>query len=187
MVKNQSNTKENIEDIRIPPTKPDMDKYREVLLYILNTVGAKPNIGETVLHKLLYFIDFDYYEKYEEALIGEQYIKNHHGPTSKNMKSIIESMVENKEIEVVQGKHFEYEQKKCLPLRKPDLSILSAQEVQHIDGVLDRLSDKTAKYLSEYSHKDLPWMSTDDRDTIDYELVFYRNDTHSVKEYDDEL
>jgi len=30
----------------------------------------------TVLYKILYFIDFDYYEKYEEQLMGALYIKN---------------------------------------------------------------------------------------------------------------
>ena len=39
--------------------------------------AAKSNVGMTVLYKLLYFIDFDYYEKFEEQLIGATYIKNH--------------------------------------------------------------------------------------------------------------
>ena len=43
-----------------PQTNPE--KLREVLLYVIEKVGAKPNVGETVLYKLLYFIDFDYYE-----------------------------------------------------------------------------------------------------------------------------
>ncbi|MFC2511022.1 MAG: helix-turn-helix transcriptional regulator, partial [Candidatus Nanoperiomorbus sp.] len=30
------------------------EKLRQVLLYILNKVGGKPNVGETVLYKLLY-------------------------------------------------------------------------------------------------------------------------------------
>ncbi|QQS18171.1 hypothetical protein IPL68_06065 [Candidatus Saccharibacteria bacterium] len=49
-----------------PQTNPE--KLREVLLYVLGKVGAKPNVGETVLYKLLYFIDFDYYEKLANPL-----------------------------------------------------------------------------------------------------------------------
>ena len=56
--------------IRINVPQKNIEKFREVLLYILNEVGAKPNIGETVIYKLLYFIDFDHYERYEEQLIG---------------------------------------------------------------------------------------------------------------------
>ena len=51
-----------------PKTSPE--KLREVLLYVLEKVGAKPNVGETVLYKLLYFIDFDYYEKTGQSVTG---------------------------------------------------------------------------------------------------------------------
>ena len=55
----------------------NIKKFKEVLLYILEKVGAKPNVGESVINKLLYFIDFDYYERFEENLTGATYIKNH--------------------------------------------------------------------------------------------------------------
>lgn len=35
----------------------DMPKLKEVLLYVLRATADKPNVGETVLHKLLYFMD----------------------------------------------------------------------------------------------------------------------------------
>ena len=54
--------------MRINVPQKNFQKFKEVLIYILNSVGAKPNIGETVIYKLLYFIDFDYYEKHEEQL-----------------------------------------------------------------------------------------------------------------------
>jgi len=70
-------------------TKKNPDKFKQVLLYVLDKVGGKPNVGETVLHKLLYFIDFDYYERFEETLMGATYIKNHHGPTCVELESIL--------------------------------------------------------------------------------------------------
>ena len=54
------------EQIRINVPQKNLEKFREVFLYILNKIGSKPNIGETVIYKLLYFIDFDFYEKYED-------------------------------------------------------------------------------------------------------------------------
>ena len=77
-----------VERISIPQEK--VDKFKKTLLYILSKVGGKPNVGQTVLYKLLYFIDFDYYEKYEEQLIGAKYIKNTHGPTPVAFAKIIE-------------------------------------------------------------------------------------------------
>ncbi|MEK9185903.1 MAG: helix-turn-helix domain-containing protein, partial [Patescibacteria group bacterium] len=63
--------KENYADVEIREIpKENINKFKEVLLYILGKIGSRPNIGQTVLYKLLYFIDFDYYEKFEEQLIG---------------------------------------------------------------------------------------------------------------------
>jgi len=78
--------------IRISVPQRNVAKFKEVLLYILNKVGSKPNIGETVIYKLLYFIDFNYYEKYEEQLIGATYIKNNYGPTPMEFREIVSKM-----------------------------------------------------------------------------------------------
>ena len=175
------------QDIRISVPQKNLDQFREVLLYILERVGAKPNVGETVLYKLLYFIDFDFYEKFEEQLIGATYIKNKYGPTPVEFKKIVEQMIKNGELEAVRSKHFQYEQKKYLPLRRPDLKKLDAQEINHIDDVLARLSNKNAKELSDYSHADTPWIVHKMGEPLSYETVFYRDQEHSVRTYDDEL
>jgi len=174
-------------NIRIVMPRANVKKFKEVLLYVLSKVGAKPNIGETALYKLLYFIDFDFYEKFEEQLTGARYIKNHYGPTPVEFKKIVESMEEKKEIERVKSSYFQYEQKKYLPRREPDLKSLSAQEIKHIDEVLARLSDKNANELSDYSHNDVPWKVHKSGEIISYESVFYRDPEHSVRNYDDEL
>jgi len=169
--------------IRINVPQKNVKKFKEVLLYILNKVGAKPNVGEAVINKLLYFIDFDFYEKYEEQLIGATYIKNHFGPTPVEFKEIVNEMIEDKEIVRIKNKYFTYDQTKYLLLRKPDLSILKANEIEVIDKVLERLSDMNATEIKEYSHNDVPWLTTEDEKPIEYESVFYRTRPYSVREY----
>jgi len=179
----KASPKENTFRISIP--QKNLEKFREILLYILTKVGGKPNVGETVLYKLLYFIDFDYYEKFEEQLIGATYIKNHYGPTPVEFKAIVEKMIKEGELVKVQEKYFNHEQKKYLPVREPDLTKLkNARELQHIDEVLARLSDKNATELSEYSHEDIPWIIADTNMQLDYEAVFYRTPKTSVRNYD---
>jgi len=169
--------------IRINVPQRNLVKFKEVLLYILNKVGSKPNIGETVLYKLLYFTDFDFYEKYEEQLIGATYIKNHYGPTPVEFEKIVAEIM-NKEIIKVKSKYYDYPQRKYLPLRKADLSKLKANEIEVIDKVLDKLSDMNATQISEYSHNDVPWLTTEDNEVIEYESVFYRTPIYSVREYE---
>ena len=170
------------EALRISVPQKNMAKFREVLLYILNKVGSKPNIGEAVLYKLLYFSDFNFYEKYEEQLIGATYIKNHFGPTPVEFKTLIERMIDGAEVERVKSSYFNFPQTKYLPLRSPDLSRLSAGELEIINQVLNRLSDMNAAQISEYSHKDVPWLTTEDGKKIEYESVFYRTPEYSVRE-----
>ena len=136
-------------NMRITVPQQNIDKFQSVLLYILEKVGAKPNVGLTVLYKLLYFIDFDYYEKYEQQLMGLTYIKNTHGPTPREFTTIVGQMADQGDLEPIRSRHFAYEQKKYLPRRSPNLSLLSGQELEVIDHVLNRYADKSASALSE--------------------------------------
>lgn len=172
-------------DMRISIPEENIDKFKEVFLYVLSKVGAKSNVGEGVLCKLMYFIDFDFYERYEKQLMGAIYIKNHHGPTPAGFPKIIEEMEKKGEITRVIKKIYQYDQKKYIPLRKPNLSLISAEEIEHVDWVLARLSDKNSTEMREYSHRDVPWISAEELSVIDYETVFYRTPEYSVRSYDD--
>ena len=176
--------KEN--DLRIDIPIENIEKFKQVFLYILKKVGAKPNVGQTVLYKLLYFIDFDYYELFETQLMGLRYIKNHYGPSPVAFAKLVKEMEKDEELEIIKTKRFNHDMTKYLPLVEPDLSLLSAKELAHIDKVLEKHSDKSAKELSEFSHKDIPWISADEKAPIEYEAVFYRNEDTSVREYNDE-
>jgi uncharacterized phage-associated protein len=139
-----------------------------------------------VLYKLLYFTDFDYYEKHEEQLIGATYQKNHYGPTPVEFVKVVEQMITDQQIEKVKSEYFQYPQTKYLPLRPPDLTILKASEVRVIDDVLFRLGEMNASQISEYSHQDVPWMTTEEGKIIPYEVVFYRTPSYSVRDYEHE-
>ena len=173
----------SLENVRIHIPQKDIEKFKQVLLYVLNKVGAKPNVGQTVIYKLLYFIDFDYYEKYEKQLMGLTYMKNTFGPTPKEFKSVVDEMIDQGEIDAVRAKHFDHKQKKYLPVVEPDLSQFTAQEVAMIDSVLSRYSDFSATKLSDLSHEDTPWQMAKDKENIDYEFAFYRPERFSVREY----
>ena len=129
-------------------------------------------------------MDFDFYEKYEEQMIGATYIKNYYGPTPVEFQSIVKEMIADGEIIKVKSKYFGFPQTKYLPLRKPELSNLRANEMEMIDNILNKLSDMNASQISDYSHNDVPWLTTEDGEIIEYESVFYRTAPYSVREYD---
>lgn len=166
----------------IPSEKTE--KFRQTLLYIINKVGAKPNIGQTAIYKLLYFIDFDYFEKYEEPLIGATYIKNTFGPTPVSFAKIVRDMEYEGLLVEVKSKRFNYDQTKYIPVVEPDMSALSGRELMHIDDEIKRLSHLSAKELSDLSHIDTPWAVAADKAVLNYEHVFYRSEETSVREYE---
>ena len=176
--------KKNISaDIKIKEVpKENVKKFKEVLLYIVNKVGNRPNIGQTALYKLLYFIDFDYYEKYQEYLIGATYIKNTHGPSPISFTKIAKDLENQGRLVEVNSKFFNYDQKKYLVTSEPEVSSLTARELKHIDDELNRLASKTAKDLSEMSHIDTPWLVAKEKQVLNYRHVFYRPDETSVSE-----
>jgi len=172
-------------DVRVSIPQKKLKKFKQVFLYVLEKTAGKPNVGMTVLYKLLYFIDFDYYEKYEEQLMGLTYIKNHHGPTPREFVSVVDEMKKSGELEEVKSAYFTFEQRKFLPHRHADLSSLSAQEMTMIDSVLARYGEKSATELSILSHEDTPWIVAEDGKNIEYDHVFYRPEKLSVRQYDE--
>lgn len=158
-------------------------KFETVLLYVLAKCGALPQFGKTVLYKLLYFIDFDYYELYENYLTGESYRKIDLGPAPCHFDDVVKKLIKEKKILEVKNDYFKKEQTKYIPLKEPDLSNLTAQEKEVIDDTIGKIVPMDARQVSEFSHKDIPWETTQDREVIDYELVFYRKPEYSVRSY----
>jgi len=171
--------------MRINIPQKNIEKFKQVFLYLLEKVGARPNIGQTVLYKLLYFIDFDYYEKYETQLMGLTYFKNTHGPVPREFKKTIDKMIEDKELEEVKSTYFSFQQTKYLPIIEPKLTLLNGQELEMIESVIKRYGNKTATEISDMSHRDTPWKSAEMKKNLEYEHAFYRPDEFSVREYEE--
>ncbi len=150
-------------------SKIDKNKYKEVIIYILNKAGARPNMGESFLYKVLYFIDFDFYEKYKSYLIGETYIKRINGPAPFNIKDVIKEMINAKDIVKLDNKYFSMPQTKYLPLKNPDLSKFKANEIEVIDGVLFKMSDMNLEDADNYSQNQIQFINAEINEKISYE------------------
>lgn len=184
-VKEEKKSKKVEERISVPALQ--IDKFKNVLLYILERCAGKPNVGETVLYKLLYFSDFNYYELYEEHLTGASYRKLPYGPVPQKLDTIINQMIEKGQLQRVKTTYGGYLQTRYLPLEKADLTEFRVSEKEVIDRVIEQMSDWSATAISNYSHKDMPWLASKDGEEINYELVFYRDAPFSVRNYKDEM
>jgi len=171
---------------RIPVPVLNVPKFKNVLLYILERCAGKPNVGETVLNKLIYFCDFNYYETYEEHLTGAAYRKLPFGPVPQKSEFLINQMVAKGEIQKIKCEYHGYTQTRLLPLQKPDLTKLKGSETDVIDKVIASMSDWSAVSISYYSDQDMPWLASREGEEINYELAFYRDPPYSVRNYGEE-
>lgn len=175
------------ENFRISVPSLNTKKFINVLLYLLERCAGKPNVGETLIYKMLYFADFNYYERYEEHLTGASYFKLQYGPVPQNIHAIINKMIEeDKSLQRIKTDYHNFKQTRYIPLEKANLLDLKASEKDVLDKVIDQFSDWSASAISDYSHKDLPWLVSTYGEEIDYELALYREAPYSVRNYKEE-
>lgn len=173
-------------DALIQDTDFNPGKFAQVLHYIISKTDTTQydNVGKKVLFKLLYFNDFNYYERTETKMTGETYLKWDHGPAPRDFNAAIKELKKSGMIEEKHIKYHGYEQVRYRSLKPAVLTLLSAVELQHIDDTLGRYATMNGSQIEATSHKDLPWIAAKASQVLDYEMVFYRSAELSVREYD---
>ena len=181
----------NITDITVnrmsgsPNDGFNKEKFKQVLHYIIASCGHIENVGKTVLFKLPYFSDFNYYELYEEKLTGESYTHIPHGPAPRHFDEIILELMSECKISHFKTMYYGREQNKYVSLIEPTTDLLNQKELGVINDVLDKCSKMNATEISDLSHMDMPYKATKPGCEIDYDLVFYRDALTSVRNYDE--
>ncbi|MDO5848838.1 MAG: Panacea domain-containing protein [Methanobrevibacter sp.] len=161
------------------------DKFKAMIHYIVSKCGHKRNFGRTVLYKLLYFSEFNYFELYENFIAHEDYEKYPRGPVPKHFFEAKEELIfENKIEEIEHQIDSKRKQYSMVSLTEPNAKDLLNIEKEVIDDVINKIGNMNASEISEYSHRDMPWMATEDYDIIDYGFVFYRDEEYTVRDYD---
>ena len=157
------------------------DKMKHVILYFLEHINNF-HLGRTKLMKLLYYVDFDNFEKYGSSVTGAKYRKLPLGPVPDEADDVIEEMEANGEVEqikavsVVNGKPTRYVQNRLISkTSKFDPSFFSGAEMEVIQRVAKVWEHATATEMKNASHKEAPWAASEDGQMIDYEMAQYRS------------
>lgn len=163
----------------------NQEKFKAMIHYIISKCEAKDNLGRVVLFKLLYFSDFDNYEKYECSITGETYIRQRMGPVPKHFKKAIRELINENKVNEKSELIINYHKYKYSSLVKPNINVFSSDELEVINDTINRISHYSSREISEYSHGDIPWRIAKEGEPLNYESVFYREEEYSVREYDD--
>ncbi len=150
-------------------------KYQNAILYLCRKLKGELR-GKKKLAKLLYFVDFDLYEKEQRSLTGDRYYAFPMGPVPSTLEKMTGEMTKKGMLAVEQkAEHEGYlptEIYKCIT--EPDISVFDEGEKKMLDRVVLRYGHLTGKQLEELSHAEAPYVGTKLREEIPYELTYYR-------------
>ncbi len=185
-LRDEEPAKTNFKKIKSQNFSLSHEKLKNLILYILEKCGGKPNVGETVLYKLLYFCDFDSYEMNGRPITGMNYVKLQFGPVprAKEYSSVVDVMNNNNELKIITQEYHGMIQKRYIALKESDKSTLNEQEKNIINEIVLKYSDMSAKAIENFVHGDAPWRETDNQEIINYNLVFRREPPYSHNDHD---
>ena len=155
-------------------TKISEKKYKEVILYLAEKLGGVIK-GKKKLAKLLYFVDFDFYEKFQKSLTGDVYKALPMGPFPVTMEKILTDMVNEKRITIkFEKERADYNPTEIYRAEKKMEGSFSKAEQQILDRVILKYGHLSGKQLEDLSHAEAPYIGTAPNQEIAYELAFYR-------------
>jgi len=150
-------------------------KYKNAILFFAKKT-QNGTLGKLKIKKLLYYLDFDFFEKYGKSVTGDEYLRFEHGPVPRMAEKILKQM-EGKEIKITRRKIKEglNDQQHIEALKDFDLSVFSKEELVMLDDVAGKWEKFTGTEMKMATHGEAPWISTEPDGVIDYNLAYYRN------------
>ncbi|MBU1921790.1 SocA family protein [Patescibacteria group bacterium] len=155
--------------------KINQEKYKNIILFFANKI-KNGTLGKLKIMKLLYFLDFDYFEKYGKSVSGDEYLRFENGPIPRMGEKMLKKM-SGKDVRIIRKKmSFGYnDQQHIEPLKDFDVKFFSKEELLFLDETANKWEEFTGAEMKSASHGEAPWIATKADDVIDYNLAYYRN------------
>lgn len=150
--------------------KFDFDRLENLISYISSKVE---NLYQTSLNKYLWFIDFEGFKDLIRSVTGIRYIKFDHGPIIEEFayKDIVNYPSDKYYTEETESLYDNSVSIRILSKNNFDMSCFNEDEMEIINGVIDKLRDLKCNEISKLSHKEKGWIDTQSRQLISYEYA----------------
>lgn len=152
--------------------EPDEAKLAELILYVADKVKEDPSVGATKINKILYFAEFASVRATGAPITGVPYQKLPRGPAPRRLRPIRDHLIADRAAELRVEEYFGRDLHRLVPLRKPDLSLFTDNELRTVDQVIEALRGKSADMVSERSHEDMAWQLVADGEDIPYAAAY---------------
>lgn len=155
--------------------KINEEKYKNLILFFANKI-RNGTLGKLKIMKLLYFLDFDYFEKYGKPVSGDEYLRFDNGPIPRMAEKILKEM-NGKDIKIIKRKIGSgyNDQQHIEPLKNFDVELFSKEELLMMEETANKWEKFSGTEMKNASHGEAPWIATKPNSVIDYNLSYYRN------------
>ena len=150
-------------------------KYENAILYFVSQVKSS-TLGKVKLMKLLYYLDFDHFEQFNDSVTGDEYLRWDMGPVPASAEAVITTMVNEGKLQVK-------EQNIGLPnlwtkyttLQEYDVQVFSSIELETLHVVAEKWNYHSGREMINAVHGEPPWLETAPYEVIDYRLALKRS------------
>ncbi len=149
-------------------------KYENAILYFLSNINNE-HLGKTKLMKLMYYLDFDHFEKYSVSVTEDTYCNLPAGPVPNRASNILEEM-KNEGLIAISTKQVNNVRKyEYTPFVSPDMGVFGITEINMLEEVCKKWEHHSTAEIVNASHGEEPWIATREGENIPYALAFYRH------------
>jgi len=160
-----------MECLHEPAPEFHADKFKTLVHYICYKCDRQ-DLGATKLNKALWFSDLWFYVQRGRPITGETYIRHQYGPVPSHIDMILDQLRREKMIEIRDSDYFGYPKRGYLAIKRPDLSLFSADEISTVDEIIEKVCrGSTARSVSEMTHN-RAWKLADIGEELPYFTVF---------------
>ncbi|MFH1087541.1 MAG: type II toxin-antitoxin system antitoxin SocA domain-containing protein [Chloroflexota bacterium] len=148
-------------------------KPHNAILYFLHHANNE-HLGKLKLMKLLYYLDFDHFEKCGESVTGDAYRKLDYGPAPINGDVVLTDMQQKGLLRIEKVRMGDGEQYRYTPLAEFNACAFSTTEMEVLADVARKGEHHSRSEIVSATHGEAPWRAARMGDLIPYELAYYR-------------
>jgi DNA-binding XRE family transcriptional regulator/uncharacterized phage-associated protein len=162
---------------------PNHKKYTQMMLAFLRATKARNvTIKKTKLAKLLYLADFSWYYHNQKSISGVTYRKTEFGPVSDVYFRLLEEMEQGGVVNIKQvyrDDYHMYELEETRASAKTPLSLLSKQELAHLQKVFKQWEKASTAEIVKFTTEQLPYTQSLSDQVIAYDLIL-KEASHNI-------
>ena len=154
------------------------EKFKELICYVAKQSEGDPAFGSIKLNKILFYADFAAYRDLGQPITGACYQKLREGPAPRELLAARDELIASGDVYVEERPYFTGIQKRLAvsERRALDRELFEPKEIEIVDSVIRAFYGKTAREVSDFSHREPGWALAENRETIPYETAWISAD-----------